>query len=224
VRRVALAALVLLGCREKSEPKPAPQKQETAGVTVTVEPTAAADAAIAAIGKLLQPSAPVMGFAEILPHLHPLAVDCKKGSDLACAVFANLYRYGVLVAHKAPAEEVARLDDACGQDKDPAACALAGEAHRDQAKAKQAGELFTLACSQGIAQGCALGGDLDGLTRACDLADFGACEELVGKAGAEAGRRTARALAIFQAACARHHHPSCDAAETLSRELRGEKP
>ena len=222
MRKISLAALVLLACQAKSEKN---QKSEQApAVTVTLEPSAAVDAALAALGKLLQPSAPVMGFAEIRPHLQPLAADCKRGSDLACAVFANLYRYGVLVAHKAPADEVARLDEGCGQDRDPAACALAGEAHHDQAKARQAGELFSLACSQGIAEGCAIGDDVEGLTRACDLGDFAACEVLVGKAGAEAGRRTARGRAIFQAACARRHHPSCDAAETLERELRGPKP
>jgi TPR repeat protein len=219
VRRLAFAALLLFSCRdrsEKSEPRPA--------VTVSMEPTAAADAALAAVGKLLQPSAPVMGFAEIRPHLQPLAADCKQGSDLACAVFANLYRYGVLVAHKAPAEDVARLDEACGVDSDPAACALAGEAHHDQVKVRQAGALFSLACSQGIAEGCALGDDREKLTGACDLGDFAACEALVGMAGADAGRRTARGLAIFQAACTRHHHPSCNAAETLARELEGRKP
>jgi hypothetical protein len=193
-------------------------------VTVTLEPTAATDAALAALGKLLQPSAPVMGFAEIRPHLQPLAADCKKGSEIACAVFANLYHYGVLVARKAPEEEVARLDEACGVDKDLAACALAGEAHRDQAKARQAGELFALACSQGLAEGCALGDDLAKLTRACDLGEFASCEALVARAGKQAASRTARGLAIFQAACARRHHPSCDAARTLSRELAGESP
>jgi hypothetical protein len=217
MRRLALAALLLLACRDRSE-----KNQPTPSVEVSLEPTAAADAALAAIGKLLQPSAPVMGFAEIRPHLQPLAADCTKGSELACAVFANLYRYGVLVARKAPAEEVALLDEVCTSDKDPAACALAGEAHRDQAKVKQAGDLHALACSQGIAEGCALGGDLEKLTRACDLADFGACEELAGKP--QAARRTAHGLAIFQAACTRHHHPSCDAAKTLSEKLGKRSP
>jgi hypothetical protein len=215
VRRIALAGLLLLACRDRSE------KREPA-VTVTLEPTAAADATLAAVGKLLQPSAPVMGFAEIRPHLGPLAGDCERGSELACAVFANLYRYGVLIARKAPADEVARLDEACSTDRDPAACALAGEAHHDSAKARQAGVLFGLACAQGIGEGCAIGDDVKGLTRACDLGDFAACEALVGKP--KAAMRTARGLAIFQAACARRHHPSCDAAETLARELEGQKP
>jgi hypothetical protein len=109
-------------------------------------------------------------------------------------------------------------------DKDPAACALAGEARHDQAKARQAGALHALACSQGIADGCAIGDDLTALTGACDLGDFASCEALVGRAGKEAASRTARGLAIFQAACARRHHPSCDAARTLSRELAGESP
>ncbi len=215
MRRLAVAALFLLACREKTSEKSGPRP----AVKVTIEPTGASDAALAALGKLLQPSAPVMGFAEIRPHLQPLAADCAKGSELACAVFANLYRYGVLVAHKAPADEVARLDEACSAEKDPAACALAGEAHRDQAKARQAGDLFALACSQGIAEGCAIGDDVSALTRACDLGDFGSCEALAGKAPA----KTARGLAIFQAACARHHHPSCDAARTLSRRLAGSR-
>jgi TPR repeat protein len=219
VRRLAFGALLLLACKEKSQ-----ESEPTPSVAVTLEPTEAADAALAAIGKLLQPSAPVMGFAEIRPHLRPLAADCNRGSDLACAVFANLYRYGVLVAHKAPAEEVARLDEACSSDKEPAACALAGEAHRDQGKARQAGDLYSLACSQGIAEGCALGDDLEKLTRACDLGDFPACDALAEKAGGEAARRTARGLAIFEAACTRHHHPSCDAARALSEKRRGGAP
>lgn len=221
MRKLAALVLCLLACREKSEPRPAPAAagESVPAVTVTLEPTAAADAAIGALGKLLQPSAPVLGFAEIRPHLQPLAADCTKGSELACAVFANLYRYGALVARKAPEEEVARLDEACGSEKDPAACALAGEARHDAAKGRQAGELFALACSQGIAEGCAIGDDIDALARACDLGEFGSCAALVERAGKQAGPRVARGLAIFNAACARRHHPSCDAARVLTGKL-----
>src|SRR6185503_189259 len=111
-------------------------------VTITVEPSGATDAALAALGKLLQPSAPVMGFAEIRPHLQPLAADCKEGSDIACAVFDNLYRYGVLVAHKASAEDVSLLEKTCREDKDLAACALAGEARWDAKRPGPALDLF----------------------------------------------------------------------------------
>lgn len=211
MRGIALAGLLGLACQGKGDSKP-PE------VTVTLEPTAAADAAIGALGKLLQPSAPVMGFAEIRPHLGPLAADCKKGSDLACAVFANLYRYGALVARKAPPEEVARVDEACGKGEDPAACALAGEAHHDAAKGRQAGEIFALACAQGIAEGCAIGDDPGPLGRACDLGEFASCEALVGK-DRQGRARIARGLAIFQAACARRHHPSCNAARALGERL-----
>ncbi len=271
MRRLACALLLVLGCQEKSEksqpppPPPVPEVQPSAdaappAVAITVEPSGATDAALAAIGKLLQPSAPVMGFAEIRPHLAPLAADCKEGSDIACAVFDNLYRYGQLVARKAPAHEVAVVEKACRADKDIAACALAGEARWDPKRPKPALELLGLACFQGLrracarmarlrlepgtedptltekrahelladvckerdAEGCGYAGDPEALARACDLADFGSCAALIGKAGARA--RTARGLAIFQAACGRRHHPSCDAARTLSQKLRGAAP
>ncbi len=272
MKRLTCALLLLLGCREKSEksqpppPPPVPEVKAAAAdaappaVEITVEPSGATDGALAAIGKLLQPSAPVMGFAEIRPHLAPLAADCKAGSDIACAVFDNLYRYGELVARKAPAEEVTVVEKGCREDKDLGACALAGEARWDPKRPGPALDLFGLACFQGMrracarmarlrlepgaedpkltekrarellvdvckerdAEGCAHAGDREGLARACDLADFGSCEALVGKAGARA--QTARGLAIFQAACARRHHPSCDAARTLSQKLRGAAP
>lgn len=266
MRRLAVAIALLAACQEKKAeksepPHPPPVAATTAAdaappaVAITVEPSGASDAALAAIGKLLQPSAPVMGFAEIRPHLVPLAADCKQGSDLACAVFDNLYRYGTLVAKKASEADRALLEKACREDKDLAACALAGEALYAPATARQADELLGLACFQGLrracarmarlrlepgaedptlsekrarellvdvckerdAEGCAYAGDVEGLTRACDLGDFASCEALVGKPEGKA--RTARGRAIFQAACARHHHPSCDAVKTLSEKL-----